>query len=113
MLGVDLVELVPDQAMIVEVESTGERDLRTYRQWIGRRGRCSAELALSIGDHASGRNFTAGRCDSILALAAPLLEKIQITKVIKIKALLQREPVTEHRKLGVRFLRETRHGTWS
>jgi hypothetical protein len=72
MLGVDLVELVPDQAMIVEVESTGERDLRTYRQhdlglgassrqWIriGRRGRCSAELALSIGDHASGRNFTA------------------------------------------------------
>jgi hypothetical protein len=30
--GVDLVELVPDQAMIVEVDSTGERDLRTYRQ---------------------------------------------------------------------------------
>ena len=28
MLGVDLIELVPDQAVIVEVEAAGEGDLR-------------------------------------------------------------------------------------
>ena len=32
MLGVDLVEPVPDQAMVVEVEAAGEGDLRSWRQ---------------------------------------------------------------------------------
>jgi hypothetical protein len=32
MLGVDLIELVPDQAMIVAVEAAGEDDLRPGRQ---------------------------------------------------------------------------------
>jgi hypothetical protein len=31
-LGVDLVEPIPDQAMVVEVEPAGERDLRSWRQ---------------------------------------------------------------------------------
>ena len=45
MLGVDLVELVPDQAMIVEVEPAGEGDLRVpqataprFRPGVWRRG---------------------------------------------------------------------------
>ena len=32
MLGVDLVEAVPDQVVVVEVETTGEGDLRSWRQ---------------------------------------------------------------------------------
>lgn len=31
-LGVDLVERVPDQPVIVKVETAGEGDLRAYRQ---------------------------------------------------------------------------------
>jgi len=31
MFGVDLVEAIPDQTMVVEVEATGERDLRSGR----------------------------------------------------------------------------------
>ena len=32
MLGVNLVEAIPDQAMVVEVEATGEGDFRSWRQ---------------------------------------------------------------------------------
>ena len=54
-LGVDLVEPISDQAMVVEVEPTGKRDLRSRRQhYLGFSATPGGEEVAAV-DHRGGQ----------------------------------------------------------
>jgi hypothetical protein len=56
LFGVDFVEPIPDQAMIVEVEPAGERDLRPRRQHHFRLGAALGGQEVATVDHRGGEH---------------------------------------------------------